>query len=45
MQYLSLLKIKKSDRLHGVNTAQEMKFAIKDFFSKCDQILFCVVKF
>ena len=22
----------------GINTAQKMKFSIKDFFSKCDQI-------
>ena len=31
------LKIKAS--LHGTITAQKMKFSIKDFFSKCDQIL------
>ena len=24
---------------HNINTAQKMKFSIKDFFSKCDQIL------
>ena len=30
----------------GFTTAQKMKFSIKDFFNKCDQIrsfLFCVV--
>ena len=26
------------DELTSVNTAQKMKFSIKDFFSKCDQI-------
>ena len=24
---------------HGLDTAQKIKFSIKDFFSKCDQIL------
>ena len=25
-------------KLHFTNTAQKLKFSIKDFFSKCDQI-------
>ena len=25
-------------KLEAINTAQKMKFSIKDFFSKCDQI-------
>ena len=27
-----------SDYSYRINTAQKMKFSIKDFFSKCDQI-------
>ena len=38
-----LKKKKKEDRIFGLvaekRTAQKMKFSIKDFFRKCDQIL------
>ena len=43
-----MILLPEMDELTSVNTAQKMKFSIKDFFSKCDQMenfIFCAVKF
>ena len=31
-------QVKKQSKLDSFSTAQKMKFSIKDFFGKCDQI-------
>ena len=38
LQMVSGLPIERTDELVQTHTAQKMKFSIKDFFSKCDQI-------
>ena len=38
IQYIYNILFPPSGGLSGTPTAQNMKFSIKDFFSKCDQI-------
>ena len=35
----TLAYMNEKTNLHDNGTAQKMKFSVKDFFSKCDQIL------
>ena len=39
--YNLTLTLLRSTQTLSYNTAQKMKFSIKDFFSKCDQICSC----
>ena len=38
LMFLYMLRFLKHCRIVRINTAQKMKFSIKDFFNKCDQI-------